>query len=286
MKDVYFLTEKGGAGSSYLMGNILSKYCNGRCVNGTDRESISQIKNSYVILIKKFIGFPDGRSNKPSMIEAIKKNNNKIVYIVNDSLSVYADQFKVSVKKYKHLYDLVLFPSKYACEVFSERINSDVIYHLWDPQLKPNTATKFSPCYFGIRRKDKVTMIDGISHINCAGRPGQAKFYTDLLNYNCHYSVRKKGHTSYDYGVNTKLCTAAATNSNIICSKDNAFIDLLPDYNYYVNTVEEALEMLLRVNREYESKKWFDNLSKLQRVKDITSPHNVGRQLLHLLSNL
>ena len=271
---IFFLTNKK-LGSSYLMGGVLSKYCDGICIDSGDWESLRSITNSYIVLVKKLIGYYD-----PNVIQHLRKQNNKIIYIVTDAFSVNQKGFKNIISQYRDLYDLVLFPSEHASNVFRNIVNSKVLYHLWDPQVTPTLVDKFKICYFGFLRPDKIHMLDHIDHIDSSSKaPGCSNFYNDLSKYTCHYSVRDSECSEYMYGTNTKLSTAAAAHCNIVCSRDRSFIELLSEYDYYVDSIEETPEMIDRAKKEYNSKKWRDNLNRLLTVKDRTSPEKIGMRL-------
>ena len=67
-----------GLGSSYLMGVMLSKYANGTCYSKGAFGKLAKIKNSNIILVKKFIRDPgQGDGYDPDIIQTLKKNNNK-----------------------------------------------------------------------------------------------------------------------------------------------------------------------------------------------------------------
>lgn len=278
-----FLTVPG-LGSSYLMGEILSKYSDGTCIPYNDFNTIKNLKSKNIILVKKYIG---SNIYSPELIEYLRKRNNKIIYIVIDGFSVNVSEFTKKIKLYSTLYDLVLFNTEFSLKQFNNIVNSNILRHLWDPNLKYNTCNNFNLCYFGSLRNDKIFLHNNINikEIDCSKKDKKA-FYRELLNYNCHYSVRGEDWSEYKYGVNTKLSSAAATNSNIVCSKDNAFIELLPQYDYYVdnNKVETIIDMINRCETEFGSKKWNDNLLKLKKIKEETDPRVIGKQLLSFLN--
>lgn len=278
-----FLTVPG-LGSSYLMGEILSKYSDGTCIPYNDFNTIKNLKSKNIILVKKYIG---SNIYSPELIEYLRKRNNKIIFIVIDGFSVNVSEFTKKIKLYSTLYDLVLFNTEYSLKQFNNIVNSNILRHIWDPNLKYNTCNNFNLCYFGSLRNDKIFLHNNINikEIDCSKKDKKA-FYRELLNYNCHYSVRGEDWSEYKYGVNTKLSSAAATNSNIVCSKDNAFIELLPQYDYYVdnNKVETIIDMINRCETEFGSKKWNDNLLKLKKIKEETDPRVIGKQLLSFLN--
>jgi len=282
MNNVFLTVPK--LGSSYLMGEILSKYSEGICISYNNLDVIKNLSNKNIILVKKHIG---SNTYSPELIEHLRKRNNKIIYIVIDGFSVCGNQFIKKLNKYKSLYDLVLFNTKSSLKKFDSIVNANILRHIWDPNLKYNTSNSFNLCYFGLLRNDKIFLDNNINikTINCAKKDKES-FYRELLNYNCHYSVRGEDWSEYKYGVNTKLSSAAATNSNIVCSKDNAFIELLPQYDYYVdnNRVETIIDMINRCKREFGSKKWDDNLLKLKKIKEETDPRVIGKQLLSFLN--
>lgn len=269
-------------GSNYLMGTLLSKYCSGICVDSGNVQYIRKIKNSHVVLLKRSIGgYYD-----PNLIEHLRKQNNTITYIVVDGFSVNPDKFKADFRAHSSLYDLVMFPSEYTNNMFKDMVNSDILYHIWDPKLKPNTSKKFGVCYFGLSRSNKVHMVDGVDHISSSDGPGRKSYYERLSNYTCHYAVRGSEYSEFKRGTNTKLSVAAACGSNIICSRDYSFMDLIEDYDYYVDGVDEISEMLNRAKAEYGTKKWRGNLVKLEAVKAATSPAAIGERLKNHLQKL
>jgi hypothetical protein len=264
------------------MGKVLSKFCDGVYIDSADRNRIRTISNNHIILVKASIG----RYYDPNFINELKKRNNKIIYIVLDELSAWYDSFVRGIKLYHELYDLVLFPSKLTHNMFKDNVNSDVLYHMWDPKLKYNTSNNFNICYFGDIRPTKTIMVSGVDHVDCTGVPGRSSFYEDLLKYSCHYSVRDSKWLEFKYGVNTKLATAAGTRSNIICSKDTSFIELLDDYDYYVDSIDDVGEIIARAKKEFGSKKWDNNLKKMEKIRRLTSPENVSSHLKKLVSLL
>lgn len=274
-----FLTVPG-LGSSYLMGEILSQYSDGICIPYNDFKTIREIKNKNIILVKKYIG---SNIYPPELFDYLRKKNNKIIYIVVDGFSVNTNDFTKKIKQYKSLYDLVLFNTESSLKQFSNVVNTGILRHIWDPNLKPNIKNEFSLCYFGSLRDDKIFLDNNIDikTIDCSSN-NKDGFYTELLKHNCHYSVRGNDWSEYKYGVNTKLSSAAATNSNIICSTDYAFREILPQYDYYIkdNRVDTILDMLNRCKSEFGSKNWYNNLSKLEKIKKMTDPVVIGQQLI------
>lgn len=282
MDNIFLVNPK--LGSSYLMGTVLSKYSNGECISIKNTDTIKQLKNKNIILIKNPIG---SIIYDPNLILFLKKNNNKIIYLVVDSFSVKQINFCNLLRQYSSLYDLVLFCSNHAKNQFTNLVNTGVLFHIWDPAFNYNKNSKsFNICYLGLDRADKIFSLNQfpVDHVP-ASRPG---LYRDSIKYNCHFSIRLPGSSEFLYGVNTKLSTAAATNSNIICSQDKSFVELMPEYDYYVEdvTVEAVLEMIARCKTEFGTKKWFNNLEKLAHIREITAPGIIGKQLLNHINNL
>ena len=290
-----------GLGSSYLMGVMLSKYANGTCYSKGAFDKLAKIKNSNIILVKKFIRDPgQGDGYDPNIIQTLKKNNNKIIYIVIDGFACEQSRkdtiFIDSIKKYKDLYDLILWPNKFTCEKYSHLGVSDTLYHLYDDKIKPNVAKEFNITYFGILRKDKVLFNEKVKQklnvIDCCGdpakqkiKPGCSSLTEELIKYSCHYSVRGKKFPEFTYGVNTKLSSAAASNANIICSRDKCFEELLPEYDYYIDDVnnDSINEMYNRCEREFGTKNWEKNLQLLEKVRKETAPKFIGNKLNELI---
>ena len=88
MNNVFLTVPK--LGSSYLMGEILSKYSEGICISYNNLDVIKNLSNKNIILVKKHIG---SNTYSPELIEHLRKRNNKIIYIVIDGFSVCGNQF-------------------------------------------------------------------------------------------------------------------------------------------------------------------------------------------------
>ena len=97
--------------------------------------------------------------------------------------------------------------------------------------------------------------------------------------------MRGKKFPEFTYGVNTKLSSAAASNANIICSRDKCFEELLPEYDYYIDDVnnDSINEMYNRCEREFGTKNWIKNLQLLEKVKKETAPDIIGNKLNELI---
>jgi len=289
-KDIYFIVREG-VGSHYLMGKVLSRYCGGLTID-LEKDSFESIYNSNIVLIKNCIGevFND------ICISQLRNRGNKIIYYVGDMLSTQQDEFLKLVDHYAELYDLVLWPSKAVMSQMSNKTNNDYLYHIWDPKIIPNDGKEFSICYCGTLRDSKAELCPGLNVIDIYSNKiieSLGKYfrkaemnYLELTKHSMHYSYRNKESSEYWFGTNTKLSTAAASNANIIMSRDVAFLELLPDYGYYCNNFEDVLGVIAKAKDDFNTKNWYDNLEKMSYVKEVTSCDRISKRFMQLISEL
>ena len=280
------------------MGSMLSKYCNGIIINYPRHKyrlqppndiiwrEIEQIKNSYIVLIKHFITTTGKIRFDPKVIRELKRNNNKIIYIVVDAIAKNEKLFRQEINKYANLYDLVLFGSNYQRDVFKDIVPSKVLYHLWDELLQPNKSKDFNMCYIGSTLPWKNYMLKCLDiDIMEVTKHGEMK-YEKIRDYNCHYSVREKNNQSWKYGVTSKIATAAATHSNILCSKDRCFIEVLPEYDYYISKIEEIPDMMEKMKKEFNTPPWYKNIERIKQLKERLSPTTIGKDFKNFINFL
>lgn len=277
-----FITIKK-LGSSYLFGEVLSEYIpNSICIDDKEiKNKIKDIKNSNIFLIKK----PIGTSYNPNHIYELRKNNNKIIYFIVDAYSVMKNEFLYLLKNYSNLYDLVLANNMNIIkDIKNIANNTNILLHPYDPRILKNNSRHFNICYFGIMRKDKILFDNNVSWVDCTVK-NKTKMYKLLSNFSCHYSVRGENWTEYIYGVNTKLSCAAASNSNIICSRDKSFTEILPKYDYYIDNIEPTtiINMMQKCKRDFGSASWNKNLNRLEPIKKKTHPKKIANDLSKLV---
>ena len=289
-KDIYFIVREG-VGSHYLMGHVLSKYCGGISVDLV-KGDLESIYNSNIVLIKNCIG----DIYNDLYIDKLRKRGNKIIYYVGDQLSTKKDEFLILLHHYSELYDLVLWPSKQVMAQMSNITNNDYLYHIWDPKIIPNDGKEFSICYCGTLRDSKAKLCTGLNIIEIYSNKiveslgykyrKAALDYSELSKHSMHYSYRKKESPEYWFGTNTKLSTAAASNANILLSKDVAFLEILPEYDYYCEEFEDVIGVISKAKDDFNTKKWYDNLDKLTYIKELTSCEKISKELTSKISKL
>lgn len=198
-KRIYVIV-RSGIGSHYLMGSVLSKYYGGTPID-LERDSLDQVVNSYLILVKNCIG----ELFMPESIMQLRQRGNKIIYYVGDMLSTQKDNLLNLLDRYHELYDLVLWPSKSVATQMSSKLNNDYLYHIWDPRIKKSLNQSFSICYCGTVRDSKADLCRGLNIVDIYGKEyieSLGKYYRKAeLNYdelschNMHYSFRHKNQT-------------------------------------------------------------------------------------------
>lgn len=291
MKNKIYIIVRNGIGSHYLMGSVLAKYYEGITID-LERDSIDQITNSYIILIKNYIG----ELYKFESIIQLRQRGNKIIYYVGDMLSTQKDNLLNFLDRYHELYDLVLWPSKSVASQMSSKLNNDFLYHIWDPKIKKSLSQFFSICYCGTVRDSKAFLCPGLNIVDVYGREyveSLGKYYrkaeldyNELSRHNMHYSFRHQNQTEYWFGTNTKLSTAAASNANIVLSRDIVFQELLPEYDYYCDDYDHIETVIEKARIDFGTKKWSKNLQKLSNAKQLTSCESIARRLGKLIANI
>ena len=159
----------------------------------------------------------------------------------------------------------------------NKNINTVSIPHHWDKRhlinINKYDRRFFSLAYIGETKdetsgfifKNKIPELATINKKN--GMMAVSSKYT------CHYSVRPRGSYYSLYKPNTKISTAAAVGSNIICSYDNSSLDLISvDYPYYTKSdIKSVLNMVKYAKETFGGTVWKQGLDMMAKLKQRTS---------------
>jgi hypothetical protein len=94
--------------------------------------------------------------------------------------------------------------------------------------------------------------------------------------------VRIAGSDKFLYKPNTKLVGAAASEVNIIVSKDPANLEILgPDYPYYTESDLESVREAVKFARStYKGTEWNTGLEMLRGVRERTTTERIARDYI------
>lgn len=303
MKKVYFIVYSEIFGSAILRGYQISrqlqkegvrvKVINLRLNIKEAAEELVRIKDSIVIFVKKII------QEDNYFIVTLKKNKNILIWdiidlIVQQCQPVSAQCFLDKQRKNFSVFDGAIFPND-KCRrdwrgYFKKSCITQVLFHHWDPRLKPNHAKKFSLAYVGgpenLNQK-YLKNIPGLCLISWNTALFSEQLLKKILNYNCHFAIRKEGTDGFNYKSNVKLSCAAATNSNIILSRDHSFIELLDSsYPYYTNSCLKNVKNTVKfVQETYGSKIWHYALNMIDEVRNRTSIKRISKDYIQYLKH-
>lgn len=297
MKKVYFIIPSKRYGSAIMRGYQVSRQLQKEGIHTSvidlscDYRNAVKIRNSIVIFVKNAV-----RKNH-NLIAALKKNKNILIWdIVDCIIEQYnsVQDFLDEEQEILTIFDGTIFVN-YRCrhdwqQYFKNSCISQVIYHHWDPRLKPNCAKKFSLVYVGglhnlkweyLKSIPELCLLPWVNSIN------DRRLFKKIVNYNCHFSIRKEGGGDFNYKSNVKLSCAAATNSNIILSRDPSFTDLLDNlYPYYTNSDLRSVQKTLKLAQEtYASKIWHNALDMMSEVRNKTSLKKICRDYIQYLKH-
>jgi len=270
---IFFLLRN--AGSSVMRGKQIKEELRRKNILAFSTRKISRISpGSIVIFVKDF-----------SMIDLVilKNKGCKIVWDIVD----YNKNYRF--KDYFLRCDAVIFTSKHQKKYFLEYLKEDcitkVIYHHWDPRFKYKKNKKYFLNYFGVAPKINALFF------NKAKIPIFLEF-KDSLKFGpetaFHYSFRSKGSFEFKTKPTTKISIAAVCGSNIICSKDPSFLELLPkNYPFYCENNYKDLKLKIDYAKNDKNKeKWKKGLKMMEIVKEKTDIKNTIYDYLDFFKEL
>lgn len=266
---VYFIVSKPWGSmsmSGYQISEQLSKYNIRSSVVSIQEgcEKLKEIKESIIIFIK----FIDNAA-----LDIFRRNNNVIIWHIVDELCFNANMENANIV------DGVIVPNKHTESEYKEKFKATqfaAIYEHRDPRWQFNYASRYSLVYIGSDyseniakeylsiRELKVEFIDA--------KTDGAKYdlFKIPLKYSCHFSVRNKNSIVFKYKPCTKLAAAAATNSNIVLSKDYSNIELLDSsYPYYTTSDLESVKEIVKYSKAtYGGDVWNKGLAMMAEVRE------------------
>lgn len=294
LRKIYFIIASS-YGSYVLYGNQISEELNNK---GYDAEVINVfnepkrvkgLKNSIVVFIKA------AALNHHRLLRRLKKNHNTLIFNPADGF-LHAD---INLKEDIGLqyFDGVIMSNQLSKKDWSVYFKNDcaheIIYHHWDYRVQPNVADNYKLLYAGIVRKDNIEqeLINGIEdlnivEINSTDEKTIEQFFEKIKEFNCHFSVRKNETKEFKYKSNVKLSLASATNSNLILTRDQSYIELLDEsYPYYTDYGLELVKEKIAYSKDtYGTKVWNDGLEMLAEVKERTSLNRISSDYINFFS--
>jgi hypothetical protein len=208
-----------------------------------------------------------------------RRRGNTVILDVQDTVC-----FKRRIKNAR-LWQGLIFKSRRALEDFAtDRAESVVLYHQWDPRYRPHQAglAELKVAYLGHRRSWKrwgeipgVTCIDEDA-LRAAGRYGD--LMTAALDFNCHLSIREE-RREFLYKPNAKVSTAAACDVNLITTPDEISVELLgEDYPYYTDADDASIARALdRARATLGGPVWQQGLRRMAEVRERTRIERIAR---------
>jgi len=230
-------------------------------------ERLKEIKESIVIFIK----FIDSTA-----LGIFREKNNIIIWHVVDEMCFNADM------RMSKIVDGVIVPNKHTEMEYKEKFKNTqfrAIYEHGDPRWQFNDAKEYKLVYLGSKFSKNITNAYlsikdlNLEFINAKIDGEQYDLFKIALNYNCHFSVRKEDSITFKYKPCTKIASAAATNSNIILSKDYSNIELLDaSYPYYTTSNLRSVKETVAYSKEtYGTSVWNKGLGMMAEVREKTS---------------
>ena len=203
------------------------------------------------------------------ILKHIKSNNNTIIFDVLDYYDI--NTFDIpDMKKNKFLdYIDILIVNNYFMRQKYYELNMPIyiVPHHYDERLlenkNPPKMNRFQLIYNGELglKNQNCLYIEELKNkydlIHCENfNDFKNKYYKK--NY-CYISIRKKDTYEYNYRPLMKLAHAAATDSNIIISRDKSVVDFIdPDYPYLLkdSNYETVLNMIEYAKKTYNQDIW------------------------------
>jgi hypothetical protein len=267
--------------------------------------AIKKIRKGIVIFIKNIVN--------SDILTIIKKNKNIILFdIVDDGMRYDNPTYNPIILKYPiilNFINYIIVESESLKQFLSKKIRKLIrtkkiqhsviiikIYHHYDPiidtYIKNNDITTndnnhiLKLCFIG-SDKNGINCLY-LKNIDSIQRIGSRLVPIRYKNYNCHYSVRAIHTHQFNFKPATKLATAAATNANIIISKDHNVIELIGDnYPYLTNSdINSVKKTILYTQSTYKTPIWYKALELMQKVKDKTSITEIIKDYKYLFNNL
>ena len=246
---------------------------------------IKAVKDSVVVFIK------DAPKTHHRIIRKLKRQNNILIWSPVDGFANVTDEPWVK------MFDGALV-SNTLCQTdwrpyFHKDCRCEVLYLHWDPRCVFNRAKEYRLVYAGIIVPDNISeeylkRVEGLNtiEINTTDPGKQNEIFTQVLDYNCHFSVRQEGSESFKYKTNSKLTFAAGTNSNIILSRDQAHVELLDGaYPYYTGSdIDDVIKTVKYARETYGTKVWNEALEMMREVRERTSIERTSRDFLNYLA--
>ena len=293
----------GDWGSTLFRGTIINNHLNKLGYNSESYNYTKTIENDIQDSIVVYLKFLNRKQNNfDREYEILKKNNNKIILDVIDSMTddrYLTENFYDIDYLFKYPLDGVLVSTtSLKNKLYS--IKSDWVVenipHIWDPRLKSfqrnleKDGYKFRLGYIGKfdNRHDRGNLpYKDISDLNLV-----TKMDDSLLklakNYTCHYSIRLENTLEYMYKPCTKVALASAVNSNIIHSRDKSLEGILPnDYPYLTDTDINSVKKMVEYAKEtFNSEIWNTGLDMMKEVKHKTSVETVCNNYIDYFKEL
>ena len=273
--------KTNGFGSDIMRGDQIAHALKQKEIDAEAITDPSQEKDSILVFIKNF---------DPVVMRQAKANGNTIVFDPVDKFSKKDVLFELSAL---NCIDHVIWCTSFTQDYFQEFINmpSTVIYHHWDPRVQSYLGDwakypyTFRVGYLGA--KFNHTFSEELADVMPVYHPNQwcewAGFFT------MHYNVREPGTPDYLFKPATKCSNAAAVNANIITTPDPATIELLGEnYPYYVKdySAKGVFEVIKRASENFEEEEWYEGLSMMKNVRDMTAIDKVADDYIKLFQEL
>ncbi|MDP2922774.1 MAG: glycosyltransferase family 4 protein [Candidatus Omnitrophota bacterium] len=269
---VYFIVSKPW-GSASMSGDQISDQLSKYNIQSTvvniqeGYERIKGIRESIIIFIK----FIDNIA-----LDIFRRNNNVIIWHIVDELCFNANMENANIV------DGVIVPNKHTELEYKEKFKTTqfvAIYEHRDPRWQFNNADRYSLVYIGsdysenIAREYLSIRELKIKFIDAKTDGAKYDLFKIPLKYSCHFSVRKENSVVFKYKPCTKIAAAAATNSNIVLSKDYSNIELLDSsYPYYTASDLKSVKEIVNYSKEtYASTVWNKGLAMMAEVREKTS---------------
>jgi glycosyltransferase involved in cell wall biosynthesis len=292
-KRVYFFVEYSQSSTAIIRGYQISAQLQKNGIQSAVLDlrfegkkiyrKLNRIKNSIIVFNKRAL------MNNGSCFSLLRKNRNVLIWDPVDGLIELIENKNVKQ------FDGIMLPNQQSINDFQQYFKKDclleVIHHHWDQRCLPNQAKSYSLVFVGDPTPENIDEehIKNIEDLNiekCNSIDDFYHLFQKVLDYSCHFSVRKRGSSSFNYKPNVKLAFASACRANIILSRDFSNLELLDfSYPYYTNSdLKSVVNMVNYTKETYQTKIWHNALAMMEEVRKKTSLENIIKKYIEFFN--
>lgn len=282
MRKVVFICNED-YGSNVMRGYQMAAALSNRCrLDATTRPHADGETNSIVVFVKHA---------RPEQVEKARAAGNTVVIDVVDRLAYKVAADEVIAWSMADMLITATGAAERSLSRFHKRVAT--VLHHWDERLPTIQRERYAAFPYGLRfgyigMGFNNKEFEALSDVTTIYNPGSWLHMAPM--FTCHFGVRNPNDLQGMYKPATKLVTAAAlSRTGMVCSKEAANVELLPDdYPYWVGaaTLTSVMHTLQKVSDTFGGPIWDEALEMLRAVKAKTDLTPIAHRYADLLRDL